>query len=157
MGSVSHSSRRTSRVVTPALAVGAACALLLLAACGTTGASPESRSVAPLDLDGRTFAASELAGREVVAGSSVRLTFDDGRVSVEAGCNTMSAGAGWDQGVLVLDGTLATTMMACEDELMSQDAWLVSLLESRPRLTQHEGALVVGTDTYGMTLTEESR
>ena len=56
------------------------------------------------------------------------LTFSDGRLTANAGCNTMGG-----QAAVLGDGTLqvnsmATTDMACGADLLAQDAWLAAFL-----------------------------
>jgi heat shock protein HslJ len=98
----------------------------LLGACGggasgtpgPTGGSPE----------GRTFVSTGVEGRALVAGSTVRFTFQDGGVSVSAGCNSMGGPYRIEGDRLVAD-QLATTEMACEPALMEQDRWVADLLD----------------------------
>ena len=107
------------------------------------------------DLDGRTYTSTEVRGHDLVAGSQVTLTFEDGRVSAQAGCNTMNGAATWDDGTLDVTGPMASTMMACEQALMEQDQWLSSFLTSSPALEADGQTLTLGDDSSGMTLTEQ--
>ncbi len=103
---------------------------LILAACGstgtTTGGSVES------DLEGRTFLSTEMtqggAAYDLVPGSVVRLTFGDGRLSANAGCNTLEGDVAFDGSRMTVTSALASTQMACPQELMDQDTWLAALL-----------------------------
>lgn len=144
----------TTRVLGRALAVGALAALTLTG-CGNDSESGEGAAGEPLDLDGKTFTATEVTGWVPVTGTTIQLTFEDGRVAGQAGCNTLTGGATWTDQALVLEGPMASTMMACERGLEAQDQWLVELLESDPRLSLDGETLVVGTDSNGMTMTEE--
>src|SRR3954470_7514430 len=80
---------------------------LLVTACG--GGSSSSAGDVPgsaptkADLDGSAFASTSVEGHDLVAGSTVRLTFEDGSLSANAGCNTMTGS--YD----VTDGRLAWT------------------------------------------------
>jgi heat shock protein HslJ len=65
--------------------------------------------------------------------ATVRLTFGDGRVVAETGCNTARGPVAVEESVLVADA-LATTRMACEPPLLAQEQWVVDMLTSRPRL-----------------------
>ena len=107
------------------------------------------------DLDGRTYTSTEVRGHDLVEGSQVTLTFEDGRVSAQAGCNTMNGAATWDGGTLDVAGPMASTMMACEQALMEQDQWLSSFLTSSPTLEADGQTLTLGDDSSGMTLTEQ--
>lgn len=91
--------------------------LLLLAGC----------SSGP-DLDGKTFTSTEVTGHDLVADSTIRLTFDDGNMSANAGCNTMSADYELDDGTLRWTGAVASTVMGCTGGLAEQDQWLTELL-----------------------------
>lgn len=75
---------------------------------------------------------SEAAGRPIegltVPGHAFTLRFQDARVSVQGGCNTMNGG--WrlsPQGQLMI-GRLAATMKACDAPLMTADATLSAIL-----------------------------
>jgi len=95
----------------------------------TPGPSDEPPGgTAPQGLDGRTFLSTGIAGRALVDGSRVRLTFNGNQIGVHAGCNSMGGTYAVDGGHLVL-GQMGTTSMACEDPLMDQDAWLSAFLD----------------------------
>lgn len=146
------SRRTTAARLTRALAVGALCTFAL-AGCGDGGGG-EGGSGEPLDLEGKSFTATEVNGWDPVSGTTIELAFEDGRVSGRAGCNTVTGGATWTEGQLVLEGPMASTMMACDSGLEDQDQWLIELLESEPPLSLDGGILVVGTDANGMTMEE---
>ena len=108
--------------------------VFLLGACtGAGGAStsglvdPPPGASARIGLDGRTFLSVDVVGRTLVPGSQVRLSFADGQVSANAGCNTIGGRYVIDGGRLVAS-QLATTEMACAPALMDQDRWLADLL-----------------------------
>lgn len=132
--------------ITSRAAALAAVAALALAGCSTD----ES-----MDLEGRTFTATEVRGHDLVEGSTVTLTFEDGQVSANAGCNTLFGAASWDSGTLDVTEELASTLMACDDALMDQDEWLGELLTSSPALSADGTTLTLGDDSAGLTLTEE--
>lgn len=106
-----------------------------------------------LDLAGREFTTTEARGHEMVAGTTVRLTFDEDIVSAHAGCNTLFGGAAWADGTLTIDGEIAMTMMACDAELQAQDQWLADFLASEPSIALDGDTLILG-DAEGITLTE---
>jgi heat shock protein HslJ len=108
----------------------------LLSACGPRpGAGGTPTGTAAPNLDGRTFlstsATSGGQAHELVPGTRVRLIFDDGRVSANAGCNQMSGAYTVDGATLVVD-SLATTQMGCDPARHAQDEWLSGLLTARP-------------------------
>lgn len=105
------------------------------------------------DLVGRTFVATATPGYQLVEGSTIRLTFDDGRLSARAGCNTMFGGATWADGVLEAP-MLASTRMACAPELMEQDGWLAALLSSSPTIRVDGATLTIGDADAGLVLVE---
>ena len=94
------------------------------------------------------------AGHDLVEGSKVALSFEDGRISANAGCNTMNGAATWDGDTLQVAGPLAMTMMACDEALMDQDQWLSEFLTSSPALAVDGETLTLGDDTTGITLSE---
>jgi heat shock protein HslJ len=79
-------------------------------------------------LDGATYVSTAAEGQDLVEGSSVRLAFEDGRLAVDAGCNTQSAAYAVTEGRLAWTGPPIGTRMACPDDLMAQDAWVAGLL-----------------------------
>ncbi len=105
------------------------------------------------DLVGRTFVSTATPGHELVDGSTIRLTFDEGHLSARAGCNTLFGGASWTDGVLEAP-TLASTMMACAPELMEQDTWLIELLSSSPAIDLDGTTLTIGDADAGIVLVE---
>lgn len=128
-------------------AIAGAAAALLLAGCGGGSGA---------DLAGSTYTSTEVRGHDLVEGSQVTLTFADGRISANAGCNTMSGPATWEGETLEVEGPLASTMMACEEPLMEQDAWVSEFLTSSPDLAADGDELTLGDDSTGMTLTRAS-
>lgn len=121
-------------------------ALVAIAACGTdddAGApvpdpepppttAPPTTVPAP-ELDGREFVSTSVEGYQLVDGSTIRLSFDDGSLSANAGCNTIFGAYRITDGTLGVD-QLGTTEMACETDLMAQDRWLTDILALEPRL-----------------------
>jgi len=108
-----------------------AAAVLLVACSGevSPGASdPPGTGDGPATIDGRTFLSTAIAGRALVPGSQVRLSFEDGRIGANAGCNSMSGPYAVDGGRLDV-GSLATTEMGCDEALMDQDTWLAWFLD----------------------------
>ncbi len=141
----------SSRTVVVAIAAVAA---LALSACGSDGSDAArdtdgdtggDASPTADDLDGRAFESTDVTGYELVDGTTIALTFDDDRMSVNAGCNTLMGGYSIDDGSLIAD-ELAMTMMACDEPLMAQDTWLNEFLSSAPQ---------VGLDDETLTLTGE--
>jgi heat shock protein HslJ len=109
----------------------------LLAACGTSGGVP---------LDGRTFVSSTVVedgkDRPLVAGTEIRLSFADGQLSAQAGCNIFGASYRLEDERLVAEGG-AMTEMGCDEDRSAQDEWLFGLLGSQPRIDLVENELVL--------------
>lgn len=127
--------------------------LVVFAACSGGGATPSPAPLAPSDLEGRTFLSTGVTGSTLVPGSQVRLTFQDGSMGVQAGCNSMGGAYTIEDGVLRV-GAMMTTEMACEEPLMAQDQWLSAFLDG--------AAIALDGDTLtlskgGTTLTLQDR
>jgi heat shock protein HslJ len=107
-------------------------------------------------LDGRSFVSTQVDGYDLVPDSVIRVSFDDGSVSVNAGCNTMF-GAYTIDGDVLSAPTLAMTMMACDQALMTQDTWISALISSNPTFTVAGDTLTItGSDAQVVTLVEEA-
>lgn len=89
-------------------------------ACSVVGGAAPSPAA---QLDGRTFLSSSVIGRALVAGTTVRLTFKDGLLGIQAGCNQMSGPYSVVDGRIRV-GSMASTEMGCDPKLMDQDAWV---------------------------------
>ena len=123
-------------------------AAALLAGCSDSGDGGELASA----LAGRQFVSESVAGRQLVAGTEIRLRFSDhGELSANAGCNHMS-------GAYTIDGTvlrmrdLATTEIGCEAALHEQDRWVQELLIGSPEIALDEPRLLLSTDAIRLTL-----
>lgn len=132
--------------------IGLLAAATILAACSAgPGASPAASVGAPstgtvtvADLSGSTYLSTGATGHDLAPGSTIRLTFEDTRVSANAGCNQMNGEYEIVDGALKV-GPMAMTEMACDQPLMDQDAWLAAFLD---------GA-TVALDGTTLTLTKE--
>jgi len=135
-------------------------ATLALAACGGAAAtpsreptpSPEPSGAPTAGLDGRTFLSTGITGHGLVAGSQVRLAFQGGSLSANAGCNSMSGGYEVVGGRLEV-GPMATTEMACEEPLMAQDQWLAAFLPDAGIVLDGD-TLTLDKDGVTLTLTD---
>ena len=92
------------------------------------GATSPGAGVASEQLDGRTFRGADVTGHDLVGGTEVALTFQDGQLSANAGCNTSTGAFTLEGGVLRTEGERATTMMGCPPDLEAQDQWLAEFL-----------------------------
>jgi heat shock protein HslJ len=128
---------------------------LALTACGDDDSSDGGTSVAAEDLNGKTFASTSVSGHELVTDTVVTLSFEDGTVGANAGCNSLSGGFTIEGGALTI-GVLASTMMACDEALTAQDEWLSAFLSDDPAigldgdvLTLEEGDVTVTLSAQG--------
>ncbi|MGW6128401.1 META domain-containing protein [Cellulomonas sp. NPDC055163] len=128
--------------------------MLLLGLAGVLSAC-SGAAAGGADLAGKTFVSTAVAGHELVPGSEVTMTFESDRMSVNAGCNTMSGEATWQDGTLEVAEPLAATMMACPDDLTQQDEWLRTFLTSEPLLRLDGSTLELGDSDDGLTLEEQ--
>ena len=94
------------------------------------------------DLEGKTWLAHEIVDpdRQLVSGSSLTMTFSADSLSANAGCNTLHGAASVQDDELVAS-QLASTMMACEEDLMAQDTWLSDFLTSKPTIEHSDDDL----------------
>lgn len=135
---------------------------LALAACGSDDDTPDADDTLPPvgaaptsdELDGSAFEATDVTGHDLVADSTISLSFQDGSLSANAGCNTMNGGYTIADGTLEVSGEMATTMMACADDLMAQDTWLSAFLTSGPAIGLDGTTLTLTGDDASITLAE---
>jgi heat shock protein HslJ len=104
--------------------------ILVVAACDSTGSgtntTPEPTAAA--DLAGTSWTLVSVGGNPVVEVSGAGLTFDEGgNVSGSTGCNQVNGAYAVDGAALTF-GPLATTRMACEDNLMAQETAVLEAL-----------------------------
>jgi heat shock protein HslJ len=112
--------------------------LLLVGAttsCDNTDNTPvnTNSSSTAAQLDGRTFLLQEAVGYTPVAGTVIRLSFNDGGLNLNAGCNHLSGPYAIQDGTLVMSG-MSTTEMGCDAALHTQDEWLADFFAGKPTL-----------------------
>ena len=142
-------------------------AMMTAGACGSDGGRPSDgadppRSAAPTAkaIDGRTFDAREVVGREVVSGSTVTLAFqgtpEGSQLGASAGCNQMSAAYVIEASTLRWVGERVSTMMACEPDLMEQEAWLSELIAGGAEITVESNVLTLVAGGVTMILVDRA-
>ena len=94
---------------------------------GSAPAKPSPTKPSPSTLDGRTFLSTSVVGHDLVPGSTVRLTFQDERIGINAGCNQMGGSYAVIDGLLTTE-QMMTTEMGCEAPLMAQDTWVAGFM-----------------------------
>jgi heat shock protein HslJ len=99
---------------------------------------------APPALDGRTFLSRSVTGHELVAGTRIQLSFNDGNLGATAGCNSLGAPYSLDGDTLVTEGQgMTQTEIGCDPPRHDQDEWLSGFLTSRPTVALSDSALTL--------------
>jgi heat shock protein HslJ len=103
--------------------------LLILAGCATLTAQQGTQR----DLTGTIWNLSSFFGKELVPGSGITVEFtSDGKIGGSSGCNRYVGTYKADGNSLLISSPLASTMMACSQEIMAQEtAYLQALGEVR--------------------------
>jgi heat shock protein HslJ len=129
--------------------------LLGVAGCGSddssgatddSSASASGSAVTADDLEGTTYVSTSVTGHDLVEGSTINLSFEGPRMQLSAGCNIMSAAYDVTDGTLAWTGEPAATMMACPDDLMAQDQWLIELFQDGVTATSDGSTLTLSND-----------
>jgi heat shock protein HslJ len=130
----------------------------LVTGCGqdATTISPGDQPSNP-DLRGSTYLSTAVTRsgepHKLVPGTRISLQFtDDGRLLVNAGCNTMQGPVDTSDGVIRLDGALAVTEMGCDPPRHEQDQWIADLLQAEPTWQLRGQQLVIASDETTITL-----
>ena len=129
-------------------------ALALLAACTqpqTPRATPSpaaptvpSPTGTTEGLVGPIWLATEVHGRPLVPGTTISAHFGaDGTLSGSDGCNHYTGGYTVSGGTIRVDESLASTLMACDPEIMDQARAYVDVLKSAPGFTVEGDRLVL--------------
>jgi heat shock protein HslJ len=133
---------------------------VMVAGCGgddddDTSASGDEPAGALADREFLSTAVTEDGQpRPLLDGTQVRLRFHDGRLTADAGCNTMDGDVEIEPDRLVLD-QLAVTEMACDPaEHHAQDEWLAGVLAAGPAYTVDGDALRIESGTTVIELTD---
>lgn len=136
-----------------ALALGS----LVLAGCATTSGDAPTQADQLVE---RVFESTSVrpgeSARALVDGSTIVLTFRADGIAVNAGCNAMSGPATVADGVIDMRGPMAMTMMACEQPLMDQDAWLADFFAARPTWRLDGTTLTLAADGTEITMDEST-
>jgi heat shock protein HslJ len=124
----------------------AAVALATMTGCAPT---PEAKPAAAAPSDGALLAGGEWAvfeinGEAVIPSSKPTITFDEGRVYGRGSCNRFMGGykVGAD-GLKLEMSQMASTMMACPDELMTQEGKFLGTLGAVTGYAVADGVLTL--------------
>ncbi|MFC4126956.1 META domain-containing protein [Nocardia rhizosphaerae] len=123
-----------------------------LTGCGSGGEEPSGPAATPM---GHTYISTEVIGGAIPGGGPMTLTFAEGRVSANSGCNTASGAVDLSEQVLHPTAPLAATMMACPGERGDADAWQIGFLESDPRWRLDGDRLILTGETVTVHLTDK--
>ena len=96
-----------------------------------------------------------LYSTSVVVPAEIVISFEDGMILVEAGCNSQRGGYAIEDGTLVVDA-LSATMMACDDALMNQDQLMAEIVSAGPTIELDGSELVLTTDSTSVTATQRA-
>lgn len=109
----------------------------------------------PVGLTGRTFLSTGVtvdgAPHALVAGTRIRLIFDTGTLSANAGCNIIGGNLVIDGATLRFSGA-SMTEMGCDEPRHNQDDWLVTFLSSSPTFVLDGNDLTLTSGTTVVTL-----
>jgi heat shock protein HslJ len=108
---------------------------LLLAACS-------NEDLTTRQLSGREFMLKETFSYSPASGTIIRLAFTTTEFSFNANCNSHSGAYTIAAGTLRVRG-MSSTLMACAEDRMAQDDWLLDFFSSGPRITLDENKLTV--------------
>lgn len=126
--------------------------MAVLGACG----GDEAASVTPEDLDGTSYVVTSIEEATIVEGSEIVISFEDGMILIEAGCNSQRGGYSIEDGTLVVGAAMAGTMMACDQALMDQDQLMVDIVTAGPTIELDGSELVLATDSTTVTATQRT-
>ncbi len=116
-----------------------------IAGCGDDGGKDTGLTTS--DVAGRYYVATKVTGHTLVPGSTISLSFNDTeQLSASSGCNAILGIYQIKSGILRMNPTGATTMMACVGPLQQQEEWLRSLLKN--------GVHIAAAADGGLTLTQ---
>ncbi len=117
--------KSTKRVIS--VTIGLCAGLLMLAACSSPGSTQGGGG----DVTGMVWNLTQLKDQELLPGSNITALFTtDGKVGGSSGCNRYSGSYTSSGNSLEITSPLASTMMACSQELMDQEsAYLTALAE----------------------------
>ncbi|MFL6024569.1 MAG: META domain-containing protein [Marmoricola sp.] len=129
-------------------------ALAALSGCGDNGGRRDLKASVDPGLGPVTYVVSGVTvdgkPHPLVDGTEVRIRFADARVTLSAGCNTMSGTYQLEESRLTV-ADLATTDMGCPQARAEQDSWLAGLFAKPVQLTTgDEPAIVSGSTVLTM-------
>jgi heat shock protein HslJ len=97
-------------------------------------------------LAGKAYLSQSTTGITLAPGAVLRISFDDGRISVSGGCNGMGGDVTFDGDAMTV-GPMISTMMACDQPLMDQDSAVQAFLTAGTTVAV-DGDTLVLTGTF---------
>ncbi len=117
---------------------------LALAVCVSSGAP----AVVARSLEGTSWTLATLDGRAPLAGSNVTLGFERDRISGSDGCNHYSGSYTASGSSLRVGANLISTMMGCQQEIMTQaSSYMRALVNARSYRFEAGGLLLLDEDS----------
>jgi heat shock protein HslJ len=124
-----------------------AAAALLLTACGSDDEGGGGTVPDTSDLEASTYSSTDVTGHDLVEGSTITLSFQDGTMAVKAGCNTQTGAYDVVDGALKWTAPAASTTMACPtSDLADQDQWLAGVFTDGMDASLDGGTLTLTND-----------
>ncbi|MFE3544593.1 META domain-containing protein [Nocardia sp. NPDC059177] len=136
------------------LRLAALCVLATAAATACSSADSGDTSENTATPMGHTYISTEVDGDTIPGGGPMTLTFADGRISANSGCNTASGTVDLTDHILKTS-QLAGTLMGCAGDKGRADGWQSSFLESGPRWRIDGDDLVLTGETVTVHLTDK--
>ncbi|MEU4340791.1 META domain-containing protein [Nocardia sp. NPDC023852] len=126
-------------------------ALGAVAACASGSPGKSSDEPSPI---GRTFLSTGIEGTPIPGGGPLTVSFTDGRISADAGCNKYTGAVTLDDHIMRVSG-LASTLMACGGGRHGADEWLSGLLNSDPSWRLDDAKLTLHSDDRTVTMIDK--
>jgi heat shock protein HslJ len=117
----------------------------------TPATTPEPGDDLAALLAGKTYLSQSTTGITLAPGAVLRISFDDGRISVSGGCNGMGGDVTFEGDAMTV-GPMMSTQMACDQPLMDQDAAVAAFLATGPTATVDGDTLTLASGDATMTL-----
>jgi heat shock protein HslJ len=93
-------------------------------------------------LDGKAYLSQSTTGITLADGAVLRISFDDGRISVSGGCNGMGGDVTFEGDTMTV-GPMMSTQMACDQPLMDQDSAVQAFLTAGTTVSVDGDTLVL--------------
>ena len=118
----------------------------LVAALAVAGCSSGAAATQPPNLNGTQWRVVEIAGEPTIGGNPPTITFRNGRIRGDSGCNTFTADVTLDQ--MNIDvGSISSTLRLCEgDTGVTETMFMRALVGATAMSFDEKGNLVIVGD-----------